>query len=500
MRATPLAFVLAVSLLSGPALRAQSQVQADFNGDGFDDLAVGTPSFDNGSALAGVGAANVIFGSATGLSFAGNQRFVASNLNLSEAAFDALGAALAAGDFNGDGFDDLAIGVPGKDSIGGIVNSGLVAIVPGAATGLNTAARTTLTDACDGVENGDSYGSALIAADFNGDGFDDLAIGAPGETVGTVAAAGAVEVRLGSAAGLAATAQCWHQNSPGVLDAAETNDRFGAVLEAGDFNGDGRDDLAIATPTEDDDVTNSGVVQVLFGAAAGLTSVGDLLLSDACDGEEALDQYGNALAAGDFNGDGFDDLAVGVPFEDFSGLTNAGQVEVRMGSSTGLGGAFQCWNQNSSGVLDTAESLDGCGENLIAADFNDDGRDDLAIGAYAEDLGAAANAGGVNVLFGSATGLTSVGDLFLQDTVCDGPEANDNLGRELAAGDYNGDGRDDLAMGIPSEDFNGVPDAGAVQVTPGPLSGVTSQCWSQDTVGIIGVANPGDNFGGALGR
>ncbi|TAH34599.1 MAG: hypothetical protein EYC70_16845 [Planctomycetota bacterium] len=486
-----------LALLSTPVL-AQANAQGDFNGDGFDDLAVGTPFFDNGSLL-NVGAANVIFGSAAGLAFNGNQRFVAFNLNLTEVAFDQLGTALAAGDFNGDGFDELAIGVPGKDGLS-INNSGMVAVVPGSATGLNTIQRTILTQVSDSQESGDSYGSSLIAGDFNGDGFDDLAIGAPGEGIGSATAAGAVEVRLGSAAGLGSTGQFWHQSMAGVLDTAETNDRFGAVLEAGDFNGDGRDELVIGVATEDDDaISNMGVVHVLIGTATGLTAIGDLLLSDSCDGEEAEDQYGFALATGDFNNDGFDDLAIGALFEDVGTVMNAGQVEVRYGSSSGLKNAVQCWNQNTGGVLDSVEALDVFGCALVAADFNNDGRDDLAIGSYGEDIGSVVNAGAVNVLLGSAAGLTATGDLFLQDTACDGPETSDNLGLALGAGDYDGDGRDDLAIGIPNED-NSVTNGGAVQVVPGPLTGVTAECWSQDTVGIIGVANPGDGFGRALGR
>ena len=119
-----------------------------------------------------------------------------------------------------------------------------------------------------------------VRGDFNGDGIGDLAVGAPGEDIGAIVDAGVVHVMNGSAAGLTATgSQYWNQNSAGIADAVETGDGFGSTLTAGDFNGDGRDDLAIGAPAEDVGATvDAGVVHVLYGSAAGLTATGIAVL------------------------------------------------------------------------------------------------------------------------------------------------------------------------------------------------------------------------------
>ncbi|HYI37575.1 MAG TPA: hypothetical protein VEX39_13250, partial [Thermoleophilaceae bacterium] len=122
----------------------------------------------------------------------------------------------------------------------------------------------------------DAASDGSVPGDFNGDGFGDLAVGAAREDVGAVADAGVVHVIYGSAAGLSATgSQYWNQNSAGIADAVEAGDGFGSTLTTGDFNGDGRDDLAIGAPAEGVGAFGAtGVVHVLYGSAAGLTATG----------------------------------------------------------------------------------------------------------------------------------------------------------------------------------------------------------------------------------
>jgi hypothetical protein len=128
---------------------------------------------------------------------------------------------------------------------------------------------------------------------------------------------------------------------------------------------------------------------------------------------EQGDYFGASLAAGDFDDDGFDDQAIGASGEDIGTLENAGQVNVLYGSA-GVGlteVGYQVWHQNVAGIGGTAEDYDHFGESLTAGDFDDDGFDDLAIGAPYEDIDAITNGGGVNVLYGSAgVGLTEAGD------------------------------------------------------------------------------------------
>ncbi|MDP3767049.1 MAG: esterase, partial [Dehalococcoidia bacterium] len=153
--------------------------------------------------------------------------------------------------------------------------------------------------------------------------------------------------------------QFWHQSSANVLDVIDPGDEFGSSLAAGDFNDDGEVDLAVGVAREDvETVADAGAVNVLYGTGAGLAAAGNQLWHQGSPGIEALeaaDFFGNALAAGDFNGDGADDLVVGVANEDLPGAPDAGAVNVIYGSSGGLTSAgAQFWHQDIPGVLAVA--------------------------------------------------------------------------------------------------------------------------------------------------
>ena len=161
---------------------------------------------------------------------------------------------------------------------------------------------------------------------------------------------------------------------------------------------------------------------------------------------------GHALRAGtipcldgpDFNGDGFADLAVGVPDENVGAVADAGAVNVLYGSASGpVGTGSQQWTQNSSGIAGNAETGDHFGAAVATGDVNGDGRDDLIVGAPDEDVGALGDAGSVQVLLGGPTGLTTTGtQTWHQDSsgVVDTVEAGDRFGAALAAADHTGDG------------------------------------------------------------
>ena len=165
-----------------------------------------------------------------------------------------------------------------------------------------------------------------VNADFNNDGFDDLAIGVPNEDVGSIEDAGAVNVIYGSASGLSSTVkadQFWSQNTANVEEVAEATDHFGSALSTGDFNNDGFADLAIGVINEDvGSLEDAGAVNVIYGSASGLSSTvkADQFWSQNTPNVEEVaetrDQFGSALSTGDFNNDGFDDLAIGVTTED----------------------------------------------------------------------------------------------------------------------------------------------------------------------------------------
>ena len=177
---------------------------------------------------------------------------------------------------------------------------------------------------------------ASVKGDFNGDGFADLAVAAPGENAG----AGAVHVLPGSASGLSATgSQYFTQNTAGIADSEEPGDLFGASLAVGDLTGDGFADLAVGVPGENGE---AGAVHVLKGSASGLTATGSQFLSQntsaIADTQEPGDHFGASLAIGDFGGTTQGDLAIGAPDEDTGPRTDAGVAHILPGSVTGVTG------------------------------------------------------------------------------------------------------------------------------------------------------------------
>jgi hypothetical protein len=500
---------------SPAAAAAAVSVEADFDNDGFADLAVGVPREGVGTAEL-AGAVNVLEGSANGLSGAGSQLFVQGGGGVADTAepLDLFGSALAAGDFDNDGFIDLAIGVPGED-IGTIADAGAVNVLYGSASGLSAAGGQFFSQNTPGVLGGaeteDGFGSALGVGDFNNDTFADLAIGVPSEGIGGASQAGAVNVLYGSAARLTATGnQQFFQGNGGIGGVAEVGDEFGFVLTGGDFNNDSFDDLAIGVPFEDvGTVSDAGAINVLYGSASRLTATGNqqwLQGSGSVVGvAEESDFFGSALAAGDFNNDSFADLAIGAPFEDVGSVLDAGAINVLYGSAARLTATGnQQFVQGSGGVIGVAEDGDTFGFALATGDFNNNGFDDLAIGAISEDIGTIADAGAVNVLYGSAARLTAAGDQqFFQGSggLVGVAEEGDFVGAALSTGDYNNDSFADLAVGAPFEDIGTLLDAGAINTlygSAGTLTGTGAQQFFQGSGGLAGTREEGDTFGSSL--
>jgi hypothetical protein len=490
---------------------------ADFDKDGYSDLAIGVEWEEVGGHYQ-AGAVNILYGTANGISAADDQIWTQNDLATPDESenIDHFGQVLAAGDFNGDGAADLAVGVPGED-VDGKLSSGAVQILYGTSPQGFVAMGTQFwhqnsPDVVGVAEEGDLFGSALAVGDFDGDGYDDLAVGAFGESVGAEDSAGAVSVLYGTAVGLSALGnQIWFEGYNGLGGVAEADDWFGAALAAGDFDGDGRDDLAIGIKSEDMGegaglISDAGRVVVLYGTATGLSAAGSQSWDDDVhDVVESKDYFGETLATGDFDGDGYADLAIGTPREDLVLTLDAGRVVILYGSPGGLTS-----EGNQGFTLEDYTNNDRYAYALVAGDFNGDGFDELAVGIPYEDWYALGNIGAVEILYGASGGLyrrSGWDDVWSQARaeMVDDAEPGDLFGYALAAGDFDNDGYADLAVGIREEDIGTSGNAGAVQILYGSANGIAvvgTQFWHQDSFedgyAVEDFAEPDDHFGCAL--
>jgi FG-GAP repeat len=404
-------------------------------------------------------------------------------------------------DFNGDGIDDLVVGVPGED-LGGAADAGVVDVIYGSESGLADGTREQLTQAV--PEPGDGFGAAVATGDFNGDIFTDLAVGVPGENVGAIADAGAVEVFYGAGGGGLPSVgdQLLRQGAAGMAGTAEAGDRFGAALASGLVNDGDEAELAVGAPGEDVGATaGAGAVSLVEGGPGGLLGSDNVLITERQ--PETGDGFGAAVEIGDLSGGGDpsepDDLAVGAPGENVGTAVDAGAVSVLDSADDGSGlpaGAVQDrYFQGNGGVPGASESGDLFGYALAAGQFGSGGVD-LAVGVPGENVGAAADAGAVVALAGPTThqlllqgGATTIGSLP------GATEAGDQFGSALGAADVDGNNADNLVVGVPGENLGAVADAGAVLSICG-FDGQFEGCAD----GVLTQGNPeaGDAFGAAL--
>jgi hypothetical protein len=293
---------------------------------------------------------------------------------------------------------------------------------------------------------------------------------------------------------------------------SETGDRIGHAFATGDFDGDGHRDLAMTVAGEG----AGGGVSVAYGSATGITAASQTITQNAIwvpGSDDPGDGFGHALAAGDFDQDGFDDLAIGVPFEDGYGRANSGRIVVVYGSDGGLRGRAIAFDQNSAYVNGGVETGDGFGFSLASGDFDDDGYSDLAVGVPHESVSGVAAAGMIHAFYGSSAGLSALRETIFGEwyaEIADQPTHRDRFGWSLVSADFNRDSFDDLAIGVPWGDPNGVNDAGAVHVIWGSASGISAttppntslrylhQAVARDGFYVAGMAEQGDLFGYSL--
>jgi hypothetical protein len=453
----------------------------DINGDGVDDFIIGAyytdPNGSNsGSTYVVFGGAGVGAGGALELaSLNGTNGFVINGIDADDRSGYSVSAAR---DVNGDGADDLIIGAPTADPNGSYSGESYV-VFGGAGVGAGGALELSSLNGVNGfVINGidtadESSRSVSGAGDVNGDGKDDLIIGARladpnGSNSGqTYVVFGGAGVGAGGVLELSAL----NGANGYVINGIDADDLSGvSVSSAGDVNGDGVDDLIIGARLADPNSSDSGESYVVFGGAS-VGAGGALELSAlngangfVCNGIDAGDHSGVSVSsAGDVNGDGFDDLIIGARNADPNGNGSGESYVVFGGAGVGAGGALELSSLNGANgfVLNGIDETDYSGNSVSGAgDVNGDGVDDLIIGArYANPNGL--YSGESYVVFGGA-GVGAGGVLELSSLngangfVINGIDAYDFSGSSVSsAGDVNGDGAADIIIGAFIADPNG---------------------------------------------
>ncbi len=407
----------------------------DVNGDGYSDLIVGAPYW-NGAAGADQGAAFIFLGSASGLA---SSPHVALTFAWAGGLFGF--SVSSAGDVNGDGYSDVIVGAP-EARLGGAGDpAGGAFVFHGSAAGVDATADWSQTGYAGYYEN---FGYRVaLAGDVNGDGYSDVLVGSPdADEIGcgflgdSQCDWGRVAGWLGSPSGVVGNPflNTWGESAPGWQVPYERCNIGQSLATLGDLDGDGYSDLAFGSPdgcVDGGGNSTSGLIRVWRGTSTGAVQLTELVGWNAADPGRGASLF----TAGDINGDGYADLVFGM--HDPTDLDAVGRVVVRLGTPTGYNGEV---------VIDPGYQSTGWAVSL-AGDVNGDGYSDLIGGAPYANGTAGGDEGAAFVWYGRDTGADAATD----GVWIEGPAAGYQLGQALAFMDANQDGIDDLLIGAPGQ-------------------------------------------------
>jgi len=426
----------------------------DVNGDGFCDIVIGAPKVGGGLLFDEQGSVYVYHGSASGIGMTWSTSLLGPGQ-----PFNGFGSAVAgAGDLNGDGFDDVVVGAPTYDASPFFPDHGRVQVYYGAETGIPLTPNWSLNGPYFNSKFGESVATA---GDVDGDGYADLLVGAPDWYDGATQV-GLASLYLGSSAG-PTTPPAW--TAQGSQD---ENFAF-SVAPAGDVDADGYADILVGAPFYQGGGWGRGRAALYRGGSGGPSLLFDWGFNFAKDNSVYALAVGSA---GDLNGDGHGDIVIGAPqYDTGSGQDNTGRVEVLYGQFR-IGATTSAW----TGEGDEVDAYFGAPVRA-AGDVNGDGYDDLIVGVFGADVGLVDN-GRADVFHGSPDGPSPY---TAADWTVAGAVGGDGLGADVAgAGDVNGDGYDDVLVGIPYHSA-GQTNEGKVVLFRGSATGLnTTPAWERE--------------------
>ncbi|MFE7132368.1 FG-GAP and VCBS repeat-containing protein [Streptomyces sp. NPDC057638] len=472
------------------AVAPKSKVVSDFNGDGYRDLVINQYGAFTDQKVEG-GAVAVLYGSKTGVSAAKRQVITQNTPGVpgTTESFDRFGSQAVAGDYDGDGFTDLAISASGEDITFGTTyrrNAGQTTIVWGGRNGLTKHGAVTVKQT---TPTGPDVrrGSSLAAGDFNGDGKTDLATGDYSTGRGGEVLYGPIGRTTGKA------------KSVINLGLKDGQTFVHTALDTGDVTGDGITDLVIQVYAGR--VGPVDRIELHRGTTKGLIRTGNLT---GADGKPLVNRSvtDGHVAVGDLDKDGHADIVVGKEWT-YEEPIYSGEVSVVYGGKTGQSTRpVQVITQQTEGVPDDSEKNDYFGTSVSVGDINADGYADLAIGASVEDLGDLENTGQVTTLLGAKGGLTGTGaKSYSKGTqgMPGKPSSYDFFGSAVKLADLNGDHRADLVVGSGGDDE---PHDGRVDILPAAKDGAITAVGAKEFLApAIGLTNgTRQGFGQSFGE